>query len=202
MNRRETTKAETSEIILASAKKILLENGIVKCTMRSVAAEAGVSPASVVVHFKTKTGLIEAALHEDIEHTIMHAIAGLPEDRPLLDRLMHIWGAMFRFYDTNRNLYRELLRSTTFETDADSPHIKEQMDRFLRFLSTIVRDEQAAGNIDSRLESLVAAESLGAFYFMMLIRFIRDPEMTPAAAAAHLAKITQQFLAGIEPQLG
>ena len=34
--------------------------------MRGIAREAGVSAASVIVHFKNKTALLEEALYEDI----------------------------------------------------------------------------------------------------------------------------------------
>lgn len=198
MNRRQVVKAETRQLILDATKKILVKNSAF--TMREVAAEAGVSPASVVVHFNTKTRLLEAALYEDIEHTILKAIASIPQDRPLLDRLMHIWCSMFRFYDTNRILYRELLRRTTFEPDSESPHLKEQVDRFLGFLDLVIRDEQAKGSIETALESMMVAESLGAFYFGMLIRFFKNPQMTPQAAIEYLTKITNQYLGGIQPR--
>jgi len=37
-----------------------------ECTLRDIAGELGVSPASIVVHFKTKTALFEEVLSADI----------------------------------------------------------------------------------------------------------------------------------------
>lgn len=198
MNRHQTAKAETRLLILNATKKILLENPATY-TMRQVAKKAGVSPASVVVHFKNKTGLLEAALYEDIEKTILEAIITMPENRPFLDRLMHIWQKMFYFYSDNKELYRELLRSTTFEPANESPRLKEQMDHFLDFVKLVVTDEQAQGTIDNSLDAMMVAESLGAFYFGMLIRFFNTPEMAPQEAVAYLKKLTNQYLQKLSP---
>ena len=52
--------------------------------MRAIAKEAGVSAASVVVHFKNKTALLEVALYEDIGRTIAQATASPPRKKDLL----------------------------------------------------------------------------------------------------------------------
>ncbi len=64
MDRRKASKFETRQLILSAAKKLFLEKGVEQCTMRAIATEAGVSAASVVVHFKNKIGLLEASLYE------------------------------------------------------------------------------------------------------------------------------------------
>jgi AcrR family transcriptional regulator len=85
-----------------------------------------VSPASVVVHFKNKTALLEVALYEDIERTIAHAVATMPQDASLHDRLMHIAHCMYSFYGTNRELYRVLIRDTIFEKAGENPYLTRQ----------------------------------------------------------------------------
>ena len=109
MNRRQATKLETRKLILTAARKLFKSRGVAQCTMREIAKEAGVSPASVVVHFKNKIALMETALFEDIDRTIGKAVESLPPGADLADSLLHIWTAMFTFYDANRDLYRVLL---------------------------------------------------------------------------------------------
>ena len=63
MNRREASKKETRQLILRAARRLFAQKGMEECTIRDIARKAGVSPASVVVHFKSKTALLEEALN-------------------------------------------------------------------------------------------------------------------------------------------
>jgi AcrR family transcriptional regulator len=165
--------------------------------MRSIAKEAGVSAASVVVHFKTKTALLEAALYEDIDRTLANAAASLPTEAGLLDRLMHIPKAMFSFYDTNRGLYRSLVRNTVFEPEEDNPHLTGQLEQYLRFLSGMVEHEKALGNVRPDVDVHIAAASVASLYIGVLISFFRNPKMTTEAALDMLAAMKLQYLKGI-----
>ena len=88
MNRREASKLETRRLILAAARKLFRSRGVAHSTMREIARTAGVSPASVVVHFKNKIALMEAALFEDIDRTIDAAVMSLPPDADMATGLL------------------------------------------------------------------------------------------------------------------
>src|SRR4030042_3800841 len=109
MNRREASKKETKRLILKAARMLFARKGMEECTIRDIAKKAGVSPASVVVHFKSKTALLEEALNRDIDKALSELLASMPKDLGLLDRLIHLALGFFRLYDTNRNLYRALI---------------------------------------------------------------------------------------------
>ncbi|MCP4692761.1 MAG: hypothetical protein GY859_32265 [Desulfobacterales bacterium] len=150
-----------------------------------------------MVHFKHKTGLLEAALFEDIDRTINQAIASSPAEADLADQLMHIWGAMFYFYDANRELYRVLIRETMLEPDEKSPRLVRQMDRFLEFLGGLIENEKERGHVRLDADGMLAAMALTSLYFGVLIQFFRDPKIAPAMALDLLAALTRQHLAGI-----
>lgn len=197
MNRREASKIETRRLIMAAARKMLLGKDVKKCTMRNIAEKAGVSPASVVVHFENKEALLEAALTEDIERTTAQAIALLPPSGDLAERLVHIWQAMYTFYDTNRNLYRTLVRSTIFEPEDKTPFLTQQTITFLTFLHELVDHEKDCGRLNQSVDGDVMAKALFSHYFGALIMFYRDPSMTPQKAAAAVLAMTRQTLAGL-----
>jgi len=197
MNRREASKAETRQLILNAAKKLFLEKGVEQCTIRGIAKEAGVSAASVVVHFKNKTALLEVALYEDIERTISHAVASLPAEGSLFDRLTHIAKTMYTFYGTNRELYRILIRDTVFEPEKDSPHLTRQLEHYLQFFSELIKQEKVLGNVRPDADAHVAAASLFSLYFSGLMEFLRNPDITVETALGRLFVIAQQHLTGI-----
>ncbi len=165
--------------------------------MRGIAGEAGVSPSSVVVHFKNKTALLEVALYEDIEHAIARATALFPTEGGLLERLMHIPKAMFSFYDTNRELYRVLIRNTVFEPEADNPHLTRQLKQYLQFIGGLIEQEKELGTVRPDIDLHIAAASLTSLYVGVLMSFYRNPEITPQMTLEMLAAMTQQYLTGI-----
>ncbi|MBU4262261.1 MAG: TetR/AcrR family transcriptional regulator [Proteobacteria bacterium] len=198
MSRRETTKLETRQLILEAARKLFHTKGPEQCTMRDIAKEAGVSPASVVVHFKSKTALLEVALYEDIERTIANAVATMPhENASLHDRLMHIAHCMYGFYDNDRELYRVLIRDTTFEKAGENPYLTQQLEDYLQFFGAMIEQEKAQGTVQPAADARIAAASLFSLYFTVLMEFLRNPNMTLDMALGWLAATAHQHLTGI-----
>jgi len=165
--------------------------------MRAVAKEAGVSAATVVLHFKSKVALLEASISEDIQLTLMEALETLPKGASLLKRLMHIPIAMFSLYDTDRPLYRAMVRSTVFEQEKDNPVITSQLNDYLLFLAQTIEEEKTSGVVRRDVDSTIAAFAIGSLYMGVLIRFFRTPDMTPKAAIDMLDALSQQYLSGI-----
>jgi AcrR family transcriptional regulator len=197
MNRREASKNETRQLILRAARRLFGQKGMEESTIRDIAREAGVSPASVVVHFKSKTALLEEALNRDIEAALSDLVASMPEDADFLDRFMHLSKGFFRLYDQNRKLYRALIRYTIFEPAGETPNITNVSDSYLRFLSGLVEASQARGLIRPEVDAAVAAGSLFSLYLGALIMLFRRPEMTVELVAEALAAMTDQYLKGI-----
>lgn len=197
MSRRDTTKEETRQLILNAARKLFQEKGPERCTMRDIAREAGVSPASVVVHFNNKTALLEVALYEDIERNIGRAVATLPYSVPLLERLMHIARIMFGFYDDNRELYRVLIRDTAFEPKGKNPYLTRQLQQYLQFFGAMIEQEKKRGIIRPEADAGIAASSFFSLYFGVLMEFLRTPQMTVDMALGLLAAAAHQLLTGI-----
>lgn len=198
MNRREKSKKETRRLILRAARTLFVQKGMEECSFRDIAKKAGVSPASVVVHFKTKTGLLEEALNSDIESARSELVASmLPNDTALLDRLMHLAKGFLRLYDKNRNLYRALLRHTIFEPASETPIMSKGSEKYIQFLSRLLEEEKARGSIRAEVDTTVAAASIFSLYVGALIALFRMPEMTVETITDLLASMTDQYLKGI-----
>jgi AcrR family transcriptional regulator len=197
MNRRQASKIETRQLILNAARRLFAQKGMEECTIRDIAREAGVSPASVVVHFKSKTALLEEALNRDIEKTLSELTASMPEDLDLLDRLMHLARGFFRLYDQNRDLYRALIRHTIFEPAGETPNIANVSELYLRFLSGLVEEGKARGLIRPDVDATVAAGAIFSLYLGALTLLFRMPDMTVDLVADALTAMTAQYLKGI-----
>lgn len=197
MNRREASKHETRQLILTAARRLFTQKGMEECTIRDIARNAGVSPASVVVHFKSKTALLEEALNRDIAKALSALLASIPQEVELLDRLMHLAQGFFRLYDQNRNLYRALIRSTIFEPVSETPNITNLSERYIRFLSGLMEEEKARGLIRPEVDTQVAAGAVFSLYIGALIMLFRQPETPVTSIADALRAMTGQYLEGI-----
>jgi AcrR family transcriptional regulator len=197
MNRREASKKETKRLILKAARTLFARKGMEECTIRDIAKKAGVSPASVVVHFKSKTALLEEALCGDIESALTKIAASISENYSLLDHLMHLSRGFFSLYDKNRDLYRALIRSTVFEPASETPLMSNLSERYIQFLSHIVEEQKARGVILPEVDCRIAAGSVFSLYMGALIMFLRMPEMTVDMVSDVLTSMTDQYLKGI-----
>jgi AcrR family transcriptional regulator len=197
MNRREASKKETRRLILEAARKLLAKEGGEDCTIKDIAVEAGVSPASVVVHFKSKVALFEEALFGDLEKILLELPATMPKDAPLLHRVMHYWKAFLTFYDGNRNLYRILLLSTIFQPVGETPHMSQEAEEYIELLTAMVEEEKTRGAVRPEVDSSLAAASIFSLYIGALTLFFRVPEMTVEMISQMLSAMTAQFLEGI-----
>jgi AcrR family transcriptional regulator len=197
MNRRQASKQETRQLILTAARLLFAQKGMEECTIRDIAQAAGVSPASVVVHFKSKTALLEEALNRDIENALSELLASMPEDQGLLERLLHLATGFFRLYDQNRNLYRALIRHTIFEPVSETPHMTNMTARYIQFLAGMIEAEQTRGLIRPEVDAQVAAGAIFFLYLGALVLLFRMPEMTVEMVAEILAAMTGQYLEGI-----
>lgn len=197
INRREASKRETRQMILVAARRLFAKKGLDECTIRDIAGEAGVSPASVMVHFKSKTALLESALNRDIDRTLSELMASMPAGQGLLERLLHLAKGFFRLYDQNRDLYRALMRHTIFASTSETPLITNTSDQYLQLLSGLIEEEKNRGAIRSEVDTKVAAASIFSLYLGALIMFFRNPEITVELAADFLGAMTGQYLEGI-----
>jgi AcrR family transcriptional regulator len=197
MNRREASKKETRQLILRAARRLFAQKGMEECTIRDIATEAGVSPASVVVHFKSKTALLEEALNRDIDKAMTELITSLPEGLTLLESLMHLATGFFRLYDSNRNLYRAFIRQTIFEPAGEPPNLSRQSEQYILFLSGMLEEEKAHGNIMEVVDTEVAAGAIFSLYIGALILLFRRPELTVEMVAELLVAMTEHYLKGI-----
>jgi AcrR family transcriptional regulator len=197
MNRREASKQETRRLILEGARKLFTQKSMKECTLRDIAREVGVSPASIVVHFNTKTALFEEVLSADIRKALSRLMATMPERAAIKDQLMHLSKGMLTFYGRNRDIYRELLGETLFETTSDTPNMSRQSEEYIQFLTRLIEEQKKTGVIKPTVDPMVASAAIFFLYLGALTLLFRMPEMPVKTIANLLSAMTDQYLDGI-----
>ncbi|MEM9073338.1 MAG: TetR family transcriptional regulator [Myxococcota bacterium] len=134
MGRPKNADAATTRLrILEAAIRRFGTQGLRATSLRQIAADAGVTFATVHHHFGTKDALHERCVEEGFEHLggmegeLMEEIAKAPRTREEL--VAHVSGCAFR-YAMRRKIYsRFLLRTTVFEPDAPNRQRLEDAQR-------------------------------------------------------------------------
>lgn len=99
LGKRATTSAETRQRILEAAATLYGEHGVAATTIRAVAERADVSRGTILHHFGSPDGLLEAVL----DHVV--GMIDMPDERVLEgitsqeERIRRFVAAMFEFYE-------------------------------------------------------------------------------------------------------
>lgn len=166
---RDAQKAETRAHLLAVARDLLEARGYAQTSLRLVAREAGVSPATVVFHFGDKPGLLHAALFDELEDTLRGALAELPAEGPLLPWLRGLVARFFFFYAQRPALSRALLRHSLLAEGDWGARFKGQYEVLGVAVARRLRAAQLAGEVSPQVEPRRFVTAFFSFYLFQLI---------------------------------
>jgi AcrR family transcriptional regulator len=165
--RRGRPPAGGREAILAAALQLLRERGIARVTSREVAAQAGVSEASVFYHYKDRAGLLQAVFEQGLEPLQALASRGRLAGVGLHEALTRFAQTLDRFLDQALPVMAAA-QSDTALRDAMAAYMTEQdlgPHRGVAALGEYLAAEQAAGRVRAGVDPhAVAMLVVGACY--------------------------------------
>ncbi|MCP4720933.1 MAG: TetR/AcrR family transcriptional regulator [Desulfobacteraceae bacterium] len=123
--RQEKQKAETYALILENASFLVDTKGFEKTTIRAVSSHAEIGLGTIYKHFKNKTSLLAAALHDDLIRLFGEATNIIPNGA-IQKQFIHLAGFNYRFYTSRPKLSREYLSHITFTDDEWSQTIERK----------------------------------------------------------------------------
>lgn len=97
-------RQESKDKILGAAKKLFLEEGFAKTSMRKIAAEIGVSPTTIYLYFKDKADMMYALHHEGFK-LLNKQLKALEYVEDPFERLKAIGRLYISFALENREFY-------------------------------------------------------------------------------------------------
>jgi AcrR family transcriptional regulator len=165
--RRGRPPAGGREAILSAALKLLRERGIARVTSREVAAQAGVSEASVFYHYKDRAGLLQAVFEQGLAPLQALASGGGLAGVGLHEVLTRYARTLDRFLDQALPVMAAA-QSDTALRDAMAAYMTEQdlgPHRGVAALGEYLAAEQAAGRVRAGVDPhAVAMLFVGACY--------------------------------------
>jgi AcrR family transcriptional regulator len=169
---RQAQKEATRARILDVARAHLERDGFQVANIRSIAAEAGVAPGTVLLHFIDKLGLLHAALHDDLEEAIARSLSARSRGS-LLRRLCAVVRPFYAYYAARPSLSKTLLRESLL---ADSPwreRFSEQVMRVNVHVISMVEKAKSSGELAATTRTDLFATAFLSFYYIALIAWVQ-----------------------------
>jgi TetR/AcrR family transcriptional regulator, cholesterol catabolism regulator len=164
-------RADTRARIRAAAWELFTTRGFDETTTQAIAVRAGVAAGTVFVHASDKADLLFLVMHDRLAEVVEDRVATLP-DAPLLERLMHIFGGLFRMYGEHPGVAAAFIRNLPGAKGPNAQRTATLSLGFLHRLSLLVADAQRSGEVSAEVDGIACARNLFALYFMALLAWL------------------------------
>ncbi len=175
-------KAATRARVLVAAREALEARGYDGTNLRDVAAAAGVSAGTVLLHFRDKRDLLHAALFDDLEST--WAAARKPRRKgekasSLVAELTALAGAFFAYYEARPTLSRTLLRESLFAESPWKERFTGQVGEVSAHIAGLLQRAQERGEIPASVDPPLFIATYFSFYYFALLAWVQGGHPAP-----------------------
>ncbi len=178
-------KQETRTRLLAVAREVLEARGYDETNIRDLAKRAGVSPGTVLLHFRDKQDLLHAALFDELERTWL-AVRDKARHRSLASDLMQIAEAFFDHYLSRPRLSRALLKESLFALPPWQQRFVGQAAAVGGHIQAVVQRAVREGRIAASADPALVTASFFSFYYFALIAWVQGGIADPKPFFQHL----------------
>jgi TetR/AcrR family transcriptional regulator, cholesterol catabolism regulator len=201
---RERNKTDKLRRIQKAAWNLFSQNGFEATTTREIAEAAGVGTGTLFLYARDKSDLLVLAFQDAVAGALDAAEASMPVTRPLADRLLHLFTALFRVFDQDRRLSGEFVK----ELLVTGRPGREQMTRLTKRTVDMVAEQVEAARLAGETSGVapVREAALGCFalYYGTMALWLGGWLGENGTPEAHLARGLSRLLqaAGAVPARG
>jgi len=160
--------------MIRAAYKVMARDGVHRVPLQQIATEAGVSKGLLIYHFRTKDGLVLAALEWVLEATEGRIRRRLAESKDQARAISDVIDAIWVNPEANRDFFRFYLDGV--EHQARSPEFDEFADKGRSIMNAFYRELIVAGVDDGVLQvddPTVAAIQMRAVIEGMFLQWLQ-----------------------------
>lgn len=168
---RRTRTLETRERIRVAAWELFTTVGYEATTTSAIAKRAGVATGTVFVHASDKADLLFLVMYDRLATVSDHQLSTVP-DGPLLDRLLYVFGGLYRMYGEQPGVASAFIRSFPGATGPNAQRVSTLTFGFMYRLSLLVAEAQRSGEVASEVDPMACAQNLFGLYFMALMAWL------------------------------
>jgi AcrR family transcriptional regulator len=198
MSLREKKKLATRDRIRAAAAELFARHGYGAATMRQIAQRAHVGLGTLFNYAEDKRDLVFLIFNEELNAMTDVALAAPRPGQPLLEQLVAVFRAHYKWLAEKPALARILLQELTFYSSgkqAATFHGIRQ--RLIDGIEELVRTAQTEKKITSKADARLIARHIFFVYSASLRWWIAAPRPRPEAGVADLKRLLKLQFDGL-----
>jgi TetR/AcrR family transcriptional regulator, cholesterol catabolism regulator len=195
---RRARSVETRERIRAAAWELFSTVGYEQTTTQAIAKRAGVAAGTVFVHASDKADLLFLVMHGRLSAVADERLSTVPEG-PLLDRLVYVFGGLFRMYGEHPGVAAAFVRSFPGANGPNAQRMTTMTVGFLYRIGLLVTEAQSRGEVSREVEPMACAQNLFALYFMALMTWLAGHATLEVALVPVLRDAIALQIRGLRP---
>jgi AcrR family transcriptional regulator len=172
----ERSKRDKLERIKRAARKLFGRKGFEATTTREIATAADIGAGTLFLYAGTKEDLLVLIFREEIGRVVADAFATMPT-RPLLDQVLHLFGAMIALHERDRGLARVFVRELPFVEDRRHG-VAEMMASMFAGIANLIEQAKSRGELRPDVPATRLAHSMFGLYFFQLQRWLGGDPIT------------------------
>ena len=200
LGQRERNKADKRQKIRSAAYRLFSERGYDDTTIRAIARRAGVGLGTVFAYAADKRDLLFLIFNDELAALTEAALAEIDDRRSLLDQVLRVFRAHYRYFARQPELSRFMLRELTFYVAGpEAQRFQASRIRLERGLTALVDRAKAQRRLRSRESSVVIARALFSLYQAELRRWLGDDQPDLAKGMRALRRMLKLQIVGLSP---
>ena len=198
---REQNKLDKRERIRAAAADHFTRQGYADATLRDIALQAQVGLGTLFNYADDKRDLVFLIFNEELGALTDGVLAAPPAAEGLIDQLIAIFGAHYRYFGSRLALARILLQELTFYSQGKhAGEFLEIRHRLIAGVQARVALAQAAGQVRQDESAELVGRLLFFVYSAAVRWWIAAPQPDPELGLAELRKLLQMQMEGLAPR--
>lgn len=201
LGRRERTKGERRQRIIAVARQMFREHGFERATTAEIAKKAGVGPGTVFRHVRDKDELLLLIIQDDLERATTVGIAGLKRPGSLVNRLLRLYRPRFEYWASDPELTKTaagpVLGGTAGAGRLEFARMSRRQGQVLSAIAEVLTKLAKEQNTPLRGDPLAIARAIHYLYIGELRSWKNDPTSTLKSAMRNLEQHFDLLIRGI-----
>jgi AcrR family transcriptional regulator len=198
---RERNKLDKLRRIKDAASELFVKKGFDDTTTREIAVRAGVGLGTVFVYATTKRDLLFLLVTDELQEVIDHAAGLVRPGRPMLENLLKIFRAHYRYYARQPALSRLALREMTFyATGPQAKKFLKTREQLISLIGQVVDMAVEQKSIAPAEDSQTVAWVIFSIYQIEVRRWLSGDDLDITRGIARVRRQLTLLINGLSPR--
>jgi AcrR family transcriptional regulator len=200
LGQRERNKLDKLRRIKEAARELFVAKGFDDTTTREIAVRAGVGIGTIFVYAENKRDLLFLIVNEELEKIEQQAEDAVDDQASLLDNLLRVSRAHYKFFAQQPALSRLALREMVFyEAGSQARRFQRTRERLIDLLGRLIATAMAQNTIAAREEPRFIGWAIFCVFQVELRRWLSDDHPNLQQGLRSLERALRLVITGLAP---